>query len=643
MRDVAGPAPRKVFCIYERQYASRDIADAVVAGRFDLQGTALDLGTEPDWIGAALPADKEWRLEWAKFYYGLDLATAAEQTGDPAYVAAWQRLIRSWVAQVAIDHDPSDVVGRRIQNWIYAWSRFAACTDLEEMSPGFTAEITRSLGDQIAHLERHLTRERNHRTLELYALLVAALALPDLDPRGMRRELALAQLHRNLLDDILPDGVQRERSTHYHHVVLRSFLGARENLRRFGLAVPAGFDDRLERAVEFALHCHRPDGTIPALSDSDRGSYLDLLALAADLLARPDFLYAATRGAAGSPPPVRQASFPVGGYYVQRSGWGEGARRFGDEHYLMFDCGPLGDGGHGHYDALSVEIAACGAPLVVDPGRYTYCDDAPHWRRWFKGTAAHNTVTVDGLDQTPYRRGKPKGPVARARLVDRLTRPGFDLLWGEVVSPAYDAVHRRRVLFIGDEYWLIEDRLDGSSPHRYDLRFHLPPDPDRTLTLCADGAVSMARSANVVLAVSGSASAAIEPGWVSDRYGIKEQAPVLSFVQHAAGPAVFVTLVAPASIVRDALPQFSVRVETAVVHVDVIVVAGTRGARDHVAWSVDGDERSFDSDLQSRPAIAAWTRSGPGEGRRQSVALTRSDRLTFPAHEPGREMVEVER
>ncbi len=71
-------------------------------------------------------------------------------------------------------------------------------------------------------------------------------------------------------------------------------------------------------------------------------------------------------------------------------------------------AGPLGDGGHGHYDQLSVEAAAAGRPLVVDPGRYTYdADDPAGWRHWFKGTAAHNTVCVDGLDQTPYRPGKP--------------------------------------------------------------------------------------------------------------------------------------------------------------------------------------------------------------------------------------------
>jgi uncharacterized heparinase superfamily protein len=428
--------------VYEHKYRRKAVADAVAAGRFPIQGLTLDLGLAPDWLGAALPADKEWRLEWTKFYYGLDLAAAAEETGDRAYADAWRRLVRSWIASVPVDADPSDVVGRRVQNWIYAWSRFAAF-DGDSDAPGFSEAIFASLRDQVSHLEHHLTRERNHRTLELYALFVAALALPAMDPGHRLLEFAVRALDANLHEDVLADGVQRERSTHYHHVVLRSFLGFRENARRFGVAVPRGFDARLERACEFAMHCHRPDGSIPALSDSDSGSYLDLLALAGELLGRPDFTYVATRGRAGTPPRIRHASFPLGGYFVQRSGWGQAGCAMADERYLIFDCGPLGDGGHGHYDALNVEIAAAGGPLVMDPGRYTYCDDAPHWRRWFKGTAAHNTVTIDGADQTPYRRGKPKGPVAAARPLQRGTADGLDVLWGEAKSPAYPVLHRR--------------------------------------------------------------------------------------------------------------------------------------------------------------------------------------------------------
>src|SRR5205085_6044529 len=110
---------------------------------------------------------------------------------------------------------------------------------------------------------------------------------------------------------------------------------------------------------------------------------------------------------------------------------------------------------------------------VVDPGRFTYAEGEPNLRRWFKGTAAHNTVTVDGRDQTPYARGKPKGATAEARPGARTTRTGIDVLRGEVRSPVYDAVHARTIVFVDDAYWIVEDRLTGRAVHRYDLRFHL--------------------------------------------------------------------------------------------------------------------------------------------------------------------------
>ena len=125
------------------------------------------------------------------------------------------------------------------------------------------------------------------------------------------------------------------------------------------------------------------------------------------------------------------------------------ATAYADERWLVLDAGPLGDGGHGHYDALHFEAYAYGRPLVVDPGRYTYSESGPNWRRWFKGTAAHNTVTVDGLDQTPYRRGKPKHDrVARARVLWRHRTDDLDLdvVRARVHSPCYDAVHTRDVV-----------------------------------------------------------------------------------------------------------------------------------------------------------------------------------------------------
>ena len=66
--SVATAAPRRVFCVFEHKYRSRAVADEIVSGRFPIQGRTIELGAEPDWIGAMLPADREWRLEWSKFY-----------------------------------------------------------------------------------------------------------------------------------------------------------------------------------------------------------------------------------------------------------------------------------------------------------------------------------------------------------------------------------------------------------------------------------------------------------------------------------------------------------------------------------------------------------------------------------------------
>jgi uncharacterized heparinase superfamily protein len=499
--------PRPVVCVTAHEHRDRAIADEIVAGRFTFHGETRRLGSEPDWLTADLPDDEEWRIDWVKFAYGQDLAHAFATTEDQRYRAAWERLVGSYIAQVSPDHDAAEVTARRILHWIYAWQ------ELGDLSPGLGATVVHSIAAQASHVRDNLAPERNHRTLELYALLLTALAFPWLDPELLT--FAIAELEANLEQDFRPDGVHREASTHYHCIALRSFVGARENCRRYGIELSPAFAERLRRACDFAIHCRRPDGTIPALSDADSGDYSDLLALAGH----------------DATPHALTADFPDGGYYTQRSGWGR------DDAFLIFDCGPLGDGGHGHYDLLSVEAWAGGRPLLVDPGRCTYSEQPPNLRRWFRGTAAHNTVTVDGLDQTPYTRKRPDGPVAEGRFLGRTTAPGLDVLEGEARSPAYDAVHRRRIAFVRAGYWLIEDQLTAEREHEYDLRFHLAPGVEPTLK---DGTV---HAPGLALVIEGADEVSLEPGWVAPRYGEKLDAPVVSARRRGKDVA-FVTLLA---------------------------------------------------------------------------------------------------
>jgi hypothetical protein len=606
--------PRPLFCVIEHAYRDRKIAEDVCAGKFTENGVTLELGLDPNWLLAGLPEDEEWQIAWIKFYFGLDLAAAYVETGESRFQHAWESLVASWIRKVPVEFGPTDAIARRIQNWIYAWNIFADAPHFGGLSEGLDEKIIASLAQQASYLRNHLTAERNHRTLEIYALLIVALALPEAALDADLLDFAMEAFYQNLLTDVRPDGVHREHSTHYHMMVLRSYLGARENVRRFGLSFPRAYDERLERACEFAMHCHRPDGGIPTLSDSDAGNYADLLQLASSLLSRPDFLYAATAGAQSVPPGKRYVSFPDAGYHIQRSGWGAGQTSFEQESFLIFDCGPLGDGGHGHYDMLNVEIAARGKSLIIDPGRYTYSEHPPNLRHWFKGTAAHNTVCIDGLDQVGYRRGKPKKLLPHARLLERWSGPGFDLVCGTAQSPCYEVVHTRRIFYIADEYWIICDSLAGNQPHRFDLRFHLAPEGWESVrivgnTVCAP---------DLALIFSRGSSLQIEPGWFAPLYGVKQNAPVVSAAIEGTNSAEFVTLVMPSGSAHEA-PELKIFANSAsALAIEIRGTGPDRSFTDYVAWSASLADHDI-APFQCR-ANAVWSRSSRQMGEARFVA-----------------------
>jgi hypothetical protein len=126
------------------------------------------------------------------------------------------------------------------------------------------------------------------------------------------------------------------------------------------------------------------------------------------------------------------------------------------------------------------------------------------------------------------------------------------MICGDVHSPAYEAIHTRRIFFVAGEYWLIVDSLRGSVPHKYDLRFHLTAEALNHCTRIAGGI----RTPDMVL-LSLSNNPALSHGWVSPRYGIKQAAPVVSFVSTGEANTDFYTLIAPRTLSMP-LPQFQV-------------------------------------------------------------------------------------
>jgi hypothetical protein len=542
------------FAVPDESETRRDKIDAVLEHRFALDHERHRLADPIGWTTSP-SRDVEW-------YYAVGLGLAYRDTGDRRYLDQWIALTDSWIAATPPGFIATDVTSRRVQHWIYAYRFFVADADVTAIPPDFHLRFLASLAEQVNFLCAHLTTARHRRAVELYAIFLAGVVFPELSNATGWREFALPELSHQMAADLLPDGVHGELSTGVHHLILKTYLCVRRLAAANRIPVPDRMDAMLIKALEFSMHAHNPIGIVPSFSEGDSRSFLDLLRHGHELFGREDMLFVATRGHRGSRPSARSAAFPDGGYYVVRSGWGEGHRAYADEHHLVFDCGPLGADDRGHFDCLSFELAACGRPLVIDPGRCTSRGpNRADWPARFRSTAFHNTVTVDGQNQT---RGEPvpvpessrtgrggsrhevTGPAPEHLLVERVCEDGFDLLHGRVRSHAYDALHERRIFFVGGRYWVIADSLVSRHRHLYEARFHLTESAQGETRIVEAPGLRVVVSPHLLMVQprQEAVTLALEPGHVSDRYGKKLPAPVVCASTQAARATV-VTLLLP--------------------------------------------------------------------------------------------------
>jgi hypothetical protein len=174
--------------------------------------------------------------------------------------------------------------------------------------------------------------------------------------------------------------------------------------------------------------------------------------------------------------PVRQ-SFPEGGYYVLGADFDTPA-----EIRAVVDAGPLGYtaiAAHGHADALSLTLSVGGREFLVDPGTYAY-HTQERWREYFRGTAAHNTVRIDGRDQSEQGGNFMWVKHARAGCGLWLSSAEKDTFegWHDGYLRLADPVKHRRLLELDKRArrLVIEDSLLMAGEHEVELLFHWAED-----------------------------------------------------------------------------------------------------------------------------------------------------------------------
>ncbi len=172
--------------------------------------------------------------------------------------------------------------------------------------------------------------------------------------------------------------------------------------------------------------------------------------------------------------PLASRAFAEGGYYLLRHG-----RAGSDERIVVtFDCGPLGYGplaAHGHADALSFTLRAFGVDVLVDAGTYDYFT-YPAWRRYFRGTRAHNTIEIDGQDQSEMLGSFLWGARAQSRCVEWSPTERGGRVAGEhdgYMRLEQGILHRRTLELDGEARRLTAiDELMGEGEHDIAIYWH---------------------------------------------------------------------------------------------------------------------------------------------------------------------------
>jgi Heparinase II/III-like protein/Heparinase II/III N-terminus len=504
-------------------------ADRIMDGYAEYFGVTRDDMVSPDWsrdpkTGRHAPPDAyafdvPYRDEEAvgdvkqlwepsRHQHLTVLAAAYALTGDDRYAHRVADHLKSWWAAnppMRGVHWISGIeLGIRLISWV--WVR-----RLLDGWPGVAAlfEDNADARHQIHTHQRWLaafpsrgSSANNHVIAEDAGRLVAACAFDWFPESATWRAAALASLGEQLGLNTFPSGINRELAFEYHGLVLELGLAAVGEARAAGLDVPPTtwrvlmrMTDALAAVVDGRLRPPRQgdadDGHGLVVDGDATDRWASLLATGDQLFGRADWwpehaaadlrteALAAMTGSCRLPdtrPATRPAHFADAGLTVLRA---PGA---GDGIWCRLDGGLHGFGSiaaHAHADALSVELRCGGVDVLADPGCYCYHGE-PAWRSYFRSTLGHNTLELDGRDQSTS-----GGPFMWTRhaasrvVVAHVNTSGTSRWVGE--HDGYGdrrrlVLHRRTVELDAVARTLrLVDQVDSPRGHRCRLAFHLGP------------------------------------------------------------------------------------------------------------------------------------------------------------------------
>lgn len=512
------------------------------------------------------------KLIWEKnrHHHLSVLAAAYALTGDERFSDEVERQMLSWIGQnplfSGVNWTHPLEQGIRLISWVWC-ERLLRDSNAHSRLFAAGSPVLQSIYQQqrfIAETYCRGSSANNHLIGEMAGLLISSGHFALAAESNEWRRFSKSVLEEELVKQTFPSGLNREQAFDYHLFVLSFGLLALAETKDFG-APAKDILQKMLLAIPVLTDC---GGHLPRYGDADEGKALQLAASAEapsewllDLGSRLFGLEPAPKrtltgemvsqycgivpeSRAAWPSHDGPAVFDDAGIYVLKSS--RGARK---DIFALADAGPhgyLSIAPHAHADALSFTLSAGGLEFLVDPGTFTYYGE-PDWRRYFRGTPAHNTVTLDHRDQSDQ---------AGAMMWRRHTQTTV-LEWkpgsgGAILRARHDgyrrigAVHERTLELAGNRLF-VSDTLAGSGRHHVELRFHFHPACAVELTSPLT-AVAMRQGRSLRITLPGGLVPKIlhaenDGGWYSAGFMKKEPAFTLAAAADVRLPAALETLI----------------------------------------------------------------------------------------------------
>lgn len=434
-------------------------ADKVMDGRYDIFSMSdAMIGFPPIWnkdpktgiktpksFGMAINYRNEKLVGNIKYLWEVNrhlelvtLAQAYRLTDELKYAEAVYTILSSWITQNPYPLGPNWISSLehsiRIVNWSFTWHLVGGDASIlfkGEKGKAFKMKWLRSIYEHCHFIYRHpshYSSANNHLFGEYMGIFIGSVTWPLWKESQHWRRVSQIGLEKEAKKQNYTDGVNREQAIWYHHEVvdmmlLCGFVGKANNI-----AFSQDYWKKIESMIEFIASLMDVNGNLPMVGDSDDAVmirftpkkdfhvYRSQLATGAILFNRGDFKAKAKvfddktmwlSGEGGrkefdliqnNPGDMQiKRDFPAGGYYILGKDF-----ETSNEVRIAIDSGPLGYlaiAAHGHADSLSLNLSVGGSEFLIDPGTFAYHTNKK-WRNYFRGSSAHNTVRVDGQDQS---------------------------------------------------------------------------------------------------------------------------------------------------------------------------------------------------------------------------------------------------